>query len=155
MFQYIFKTWEQALPDAYPIRYEVFVIEQQISVNLEIDEHDARAQHLILWHNNKAIGTSRIFLDTTTSQRSFKIGRLAILKKYRGKGLGKDMISHLLTYAAENASATVTLDAQIKVVPFYEKLGFTAAPNTFFEDGILHKKCTILLNEHFSIKQYY
>jgi predicted GNAT family N-acyltransferase len=148
MFQYIFKKWEEALPFSYPIRHAVFVLEQNIPVNLEIDEHDSKALHLILMSDGKPIGTARILVDHSGGIGNFKIGRLAILRDFRGNGHGKKMMQHLIKYAEEKNYQKITLHAQMNALPFYEKLGFIADLEEFYEDGILHKKCTL-----FSIKE--
>ncbi|WP_159460913.1 GNAT family N-acetyltransferase [Polynucleobacter kasalickyi] len=140
------------MPSAYQIRYQVFVLEQNISVNLEIDEYDSKARHLILLFNEQAIGTARIFLDHTEVMGNFKIGRLAILQEFRGQGLGKKMMGHLIQYAEENFYQRITLHAQINALSFYEKLGFIADPNKFYEDGVLHQKCTLVPIQRLSMK---
>ena len=145
MYQYQFKTWEQALPIAYPIRYQVFVIEQNIPDNLEIDEYDSVAEHLVLFFNELPIGTARIFVDNTEKVDTLMIGRLAILAEYRGRGLGKKMITYLITYAEKKFCKKLTLHAQAQTVPFYVKLGFMADSKEFVYDGIIHRKCTKFL----------
>jgi len=147
MYQYIFKTWEEAHLLAYPIRYQVFVIEQNIPVDLEIDEHDPAAQHLIVLLNQTPIGTARIFKANKSEDEHFKIGRLAILKEHRRQGLGSKMMGGLLNYAEKLQAKKITLHAQVDALRFYEKFGFIAEGQDFDEGGILHKKCIKLISK--------
>jgi predicted GNAT family N-acyltransferase len=147
MYQYIFKNWEEAHPLAYPIRYQVFVIEQNIPVDLEIDEHDPAAQHLIVLLNQTPIGTARIFKANKNEDDYFKIGRLAILKEHRRQGLGSKMMRELLNYAKTFRAKQITLHAQIDALGFYEKFGFIAEGQEFDEGGILHVECIKLFSK--------
>jgi predicted GNAT family N-acyltransferase len=141
MYQYIFKTWADASSIAYPIRHQVFVVEQRIPIELEIDEHDSVAQHLILLLNQKPIGTARIFPANHQSNDYFKIGRLAILKEHRQQGLGSKMMGVLINYAEIHQYKKISLHAQVDALGFYEKLGFIAEELEFNEGGILHREC--------------
>jgi predicted GNAT family N-acyltransferase len=141
MYQYFFKPWSEASPIAYPIRYQVFVLEQRIPIDLEIDEHDASAQHLIVLLNQKPIGTARIFKANHQSNDHLKIGRLAILKDHRRQGLGSKMMEMLINYAEIHQYKKISLHAQIDALGFYENFGFIADSEEFIEGGILHREC--------------
>jgi len=141
MYQYILKSWADAYPIAFPIRHQVFVLEQQIPIELEIDKQDLIAQHLIVTFNHKPLGTARIFRANIDSDNHFKIGRLAILKEYRRQGLGSKMMGILINYAEIHHYKKISLHAQIDALSFYEKLGFIAEGPEFDEGGILHVEC--------------
>ena len=141
MYQYIFRTWTEAFQDAYPIRLQVFVHEQNIPIDLEIDEYDQVAQHLIVFLNLKPIGTARIFNADGNEESHLKIGRLALLEEHRHQGIGSKMMERLLDYAQNNNCKKLSLNAQIDALAFYEKFGFIAEELVFDEGGISHRQC--------------
>ncbi len=141
MYQYILKSWAEASPIAYPIRHQVFVLEQHIPIELEIDEQDFAAQHLIVIKNHKPIATARIFKANKESDNHFKIGRLAILKEYRRQGLGSKMMEILINYAQTHHYKKISLHAQVDALGFYAKLGFIPEGVVFEEGGISHIEC--------------
>jgi predicted GNAT family N-acyltransferase len=141
MYQYIFKTWADGFHEAYPIRLQVFVHEQNIPIDLEIDEYDPTATHLIVFLNLKPIGTARIFNADENEESHLKIGRLALLEEHRHQGIGSKMMEILLDYAQIRNCKKISLNAQIDALAFYEKFGFKADEQVFDEGGILHRQC--------------
>lgn len=115
------------------IREEVFIIEQQVPKNLELDDRDIHCVHAVAWTDGKAIGTGR--LDT-----SGKIGRVAVSREYRGTGIGKKIMAELEAVARSKEMERVYLHAQESIIDFYDKLGYTAYGETFIEAGIVHQK---------------
>ncbi|MDX1933883.1 MAG: GNAT family N-acetyltransferase [Capsulimonadales bacterium] len=124
---------------AMAIRFAVFVDEQNVPAELEPDEYDAEAIHLLLEDGDTAFGTARI---TDRGNGIAKIGRVAILKPFRGKGFGAILMRHILEIARERRFTVAALDAQTYALPFYEKLGFVAEGPEFDDAGIPHRRMT-------------
>ena len=134
-------TWTQAKSLALPIRLEVFVQEQKVPIEMEMDEFDEIAMHLIFSQQEVAVGTARIYKETWNNEACFRIGRLSILKAYRGQGFGHQMMQALIQYAQKNGDLTIILHAQVEALAFYKKLGFEAIGSIFEEAGIPHQIC--------------
>lgn len=113
------------------IRESVFIIEQVIDPDIEFDQYDAKALHVLLYVDNRPVGTGRILDDG-------HIGRIAILSEYRGQGLGSKIIQQLIDVARKRGYQRVYLGAQSQAIDFYTKLGFTLFGEVFFEAGIEH-----------------
>lgn len=118
------------------IRFAVFVREQNVPVELEQDEYDATALHVLARENGSAVGTARIILSGETG----KIGRVAVLASQRGTGLGRKLIEACLDELSKLPEITTAkLGSQIHALGFYEKLGFVAEGPEFDDAGIPHK----------------
>lgn len=128
-------TYEE-FSDAYAVRKEVFVDEQGVPENVELDEYDTQAIHVVAYMDGKPIGCARM----VEIDGSAKLGRFAVLKEHRGKGVGRLIYEKLLESLKEANLPYAYLHAQVKAVPFYKKLGFSVIGNTFMEDGIEHVK---------------
>lgn len=114
------------------IRFAVFVDEQRVPPELELDERDAHCTHaLALATDGTPIGTGRIDVDG-------KIGRVAVAAAARGTGIGRALMEHLHRVAREHGLNEVWCNAQIGAVPFYERLGYACVGEHFFEAGIEH-----------------
>ena len=131
--------WDEAKDLAYPIRLSVFVHGQGVPEELELDDDDAMACHVVVLDHGKAIATGRLL-------RSGKIGRLAVLKEYRGLGLGGELLKTLLSYGRQEGIKQFFLHAQTTAIGFYERHGFKAVGPAFNEAGIDHIK--MLLAPH-------
>jgi predicted GNAT family N-acyltransferase len=122
------------MPAVFALRHQVFVEEQAVPPELERDEFDALAIHLVALADNDVIGTLRIVV----SGGSAKIGRMAVLAAHRNSGIG----SHLMERAAEIARGMnvkeIELHAQISAKAFYARLGYRADGEEFEEAGIAH-----------------
>lgn len=138
--------WSQSESILRAIRTEVFIQEQKVDVSEEWDIHDQSAEHYLLYHNNNCVGCARLIKDTWQHAPALHIGRVAILKPWRGIGLGKYLMAYILnTVASKYSDSTpVYLHAQVTVIPFYTKLGFTQTGEEFLDAGIWHQ--TMLLN---------
>jgi len=115
------------------IREEVFIKEQNVPEELEIDGLDPEAIHSIAFDDNTEIGTGRMFPDG-------HIGRIAVKKHYRGRGLGKIIMESLIEVARVNKIPEVWLSSQYHAKGFYEKLGFIKIGEVYKEAGIDHIK---------------
>lgn len=126
---------------AFDIRTKVFIEEQGIDKDVEIDGTDKDAKNMILIVNNKPIGTSRLIVI----ENKMYIGRVAVLKEYRKKGYATHMINFLLNEAKNLGYNEVFIHAQTYVKNFYEKIGFKKFGDEFLEANIphIHMKITI------------
>ena len=120
----------------FEVRHIVFVEEQSVPVELERDELDATAIHLLATDGDRPVGAARIVLKDETG----KIGRVCVLREMRGTGLGAALIREALTILRDRPGITrAALGAQIDALGFYEKLGFTAYGPVFDDAGIDHR----------------
>jgi len=120
------------------IRFEVFVDEQKVPPELEPDEYDALAIHLIAVERatGDAIGTARL---VDKGNGLVKIGRVAVRSSWRGRSVGDALMRFALEEAQTAGFTIAALDAQTYVIPFYEKLGFVAEGPVFDDAGIPHR----------------
>lgn len=122
------------IQDAYYIRDCVFTQEQGFPAEIDIDEYDAVAAHCLLYKDDKIIGTARLIPQETRG----KIGRVAILKEFRGLGLGLVVMEALIAEAQRLHYDSLNLSSQVYAVPFYQKLGFEVVGDAYLEDGEPH-----------------
>lgn len=116
------------------VRFTVFVDEQQVPAEIEIDDDDAVCIHVLALDGDEAVGTGRI--DIT---KSGKIGRVAVLGSRRRQGIGEAIMTFLHGVARENSLTGVWCNAQVSAVPFYEDLGYCiTTTEPFDEAGIPH-----------------
>lgn len=114
------------------VREAVFIIEQGVPVELEVDEQDPLSHHVLLFYQQQAIATGRL---TPTGH----IGRLSVLKPFRQQGYGSQLIKKLEQLALQLNLSQVKLGAQIQAIAFYEKLGYRAYGDIFMDAGIAHR----------------
>lgn len=130
------KTREELEKEFY-IRKEVFVKEQGVPEEIELDEFDtlkAPCEHILLEVDGKAVGTGRI----RTVDDCGKLERICILKPYRNLGLGKVIVKELEQIAKEQGLKKVKLHGQSHAKEFYERLGYEVKSDEFMEEGIPH-----------------
>ncbi|MBA4493290.1 GNAT family N-acetyltransferase [Paenactinomyces guangxiensis] len=121
--------------EAFAIRRNVFIEEQQVPEDLEIDEWEDIATHFLALEEGKPVGTCRL---RWVNPQTVKAERVAVLGEKRKTGAGKKLMEALELYARDKGAKTIVLNAQIQVVPFYEKLGYRGTGASFFEAGIKH-----------------
>ena len=124
--------WTDEKEQLSDIRRQVFIIEQQVPDELEWDEFDETATHFIASIDGKVIGTARLKTDG-------QIGRMAVLKHYRDLGIGSQLLQLALATAQDKHYPKVYLHAQVEAIPFYERHGFTAEGDVFYEANIPHR----------------
>ncbi len=124
------------LEQALRIRIRVFVREQGVPAEIELDEDDKRALHLLASLGGRAVGTARIVMRGGQA----KIGRMAVLKSYRRKKVGKNLLSRAVITAKKQGAREIYLHAQVAVIAFYESAGFCCVGPVFDEAGIAHRK---------------
>jgi predicted GNAT family N-acyltransferase len=132
----LIKTWQDAKLDAYSIRKRVFVEEQGVPEEMELDELDLNARHALAYADLECTGTARL---VTLTENIGRIGRMAVLPKYRGQGIGRRLLESLLKAAQSQDIKQVELHAQVSVIPFYEQFGFIAQGDVYDEAGIPHR----------------
>ena len=130
-------TSHSELEGAFEVRKQVFVEEQGISEDLEIDGHEEEALHIVVKDGERVIGTARVLFLATNQ---VKLERMAILKTFRRKGIGRRLIYHLSEDLSKKQVVQVVLHAQYSVVAFYKSCGFEESGSPFWEAGIKHIK---------------
>jgi predicted GNAT family N-acyltransferase len=125
------------LQQAFEVRRQVFVREKGISEDLVFDGHDRETLHMVVKDREKVIGSARVQFLTDNQA---KLERMAILKHYRRKGIGKEMLLFLNTVWKDKQVQQVIIHAQLEVVPFYKLCGFDELGLPFQEAGIKHIK---------------
>lgn len=124
--------------EALSVRREVFIVEQQVPEELEIDEHDQAASatvHFVAYKDSQPVGASRL---RTYAPGIGKVERVAVLAPERGTGLGRAIMEEMERVAGEHGFAELKLNAQCHAQRFYEKLGYTPFGDVFDEAGIDH-----------------
>ena len=124
------------LKRAFAIRLRVFVKEQGVPQEIELDRDDPRAMHLLAIVSGKAVGTARVVMRGGSA----KIGRMAVLKSYRRKGVGIRLLKRAVQMARRTGAKKIYLHAQVPVIGFYENLTFRCLGPVFDEAGIPHRK---------------
>jgi predicted GNAT family N-acyltransferase len=124
---------------AQTVRFVVFVDEQHVPAEEEIDEHDRTdgdARHALICDGGKPIGAGRYYrIEGSTAQ----VGRMAVLAEYRGRRIGRLLLDALVEDARQRGFSRVALNAQDHAVAFYAKAGFTPFGETLVECDILHQ----------------
>lgn len=125
----------EEFPQALEIRIKVFVEEQNVPLDEEHDCYDMVAQHFGVFLGEQLVGTGRLVLQG----RVGKIGRVAILSEFRGRGLGNGLVRTILTTGQRQGLREFVLGAQIQAMNFYANLGFVAEGEVFLDGGIPHR----------------
>jgi predicted GNAT family N-acyltransferase len=130
--------WPGAQKEAKRIRLTVFVEEQRVPADLEMDEHDAQCVHALAYADGQAVGTGRLLPDG-------HIGRMAVLKAWRGQGAGRAMLRRLIEAARQRGHREVALSAQVHALEFYRAEGFSPEGAIYEEAGIPHQAMRLRL----------
>jgi len=126
-------TWDALGAEAGRIRLEVFVEEQRVPLEEELDARDAHCLHAIAYDaDGRAMGTGRLLPDG-------HIGRMAVRRPWRGQGVGSLLLAALMDAARRRGDPEVVLDAQLQARPFYARHGFVEEGETFMDAGIPHR----------------
>ena len=125
-------TPENDLKIAFAIRKKVFVEEQKVPKDIEWDEFEYIANHVLAYIQDKPVGTAR----WRQTQKGMKLERFAVLPEFRSCGVGKNLVYFILKELIN--SETIYLHAQEHVVKFYEYFGFVKKESKFFEANIPH-----------------
>jgi len=133
MSKVIIKTvdFSSNFSDIEKIRSTVFIKEQNVPVELEWDEFDDDSTHILAYYDNKPVGTARLL-------SSGRIGRMAVLKEYRNRNIGKNMLKYTIDIAKKRSLSNIELSAQEHAVDFYKKYGFSVTSDVYMDAGIPH-----------------
>ena len=143
-------TTHTDMDDALLVRRAVFIDEQHVSEDEEIDQYDREGGWLgdvvqmTGYLNGKPVVTGRMTPDSTP-QADAHIGRVAVLKELRGKGYGKQLMLALHDEARKRGFQRLRLGAQLHAISFYESLGYTVSGDVFLDAGIEHRRMDLLL----------
>ena len=131
--------WAAARAEASRIRLKVFVEEQRVPREIEMDDMDAACLHALAWLDGKAVGTGRLLPDG-------HIGRMAVLGESRALGVGGAILERLVEEARRQGLREVVLSAQTHAIGFYRRHGFSEEGEVFEEAGIPHQEMRRVLN---------
>ena len=131
--------WAAARAEASRIRTTVFVEEQRVPPEIEMDEHDVACLHALAYAQGRAVGTGRLLPDG-------HIGRMAVLKECRALGVGGAILERLVAEARRRGMRQVVLSAQTHALGFYRRHGFHEVGAVFEEAGIPHQEMRRVLN---------
>jgi len=125
-------NWSEKEAELYSVRRAVFIEEQNIPESIELDGRDPDCFH-VLASDTKGhpVGTARM-------DGKGKIGRMAVLKNYRRRGIGRKMIQALMDYGRKNSITDFNVSSQVTAIGFYKKMGFEQFGEEFLEAAIMH-----------------
>jgi predicted GNAT family N-acyltransferase len=132
-------TWAAGAQRLSAVRRAVFIEEQHVPEALEWDDDDARSVHALAEsRDGLPVGTARLLPDG-------HIGRMAVLRPWRRRGVGAALLRALLVEAASRGDTIVRLNAQVQAMGFYERFGFVAHGPLFDDAGIPHRGMVLIL----------
>lgn len=142
----------EMLSEALAVRFRVFVDEQRVPADEELDEYDAgpdgarghEALHLLARSESLPVGAARLLLDAPAGG-AVHLGRVAVLTEWRQRGVGNSLMERLHAEARARGYITVEISAQTHAVPFYERLGYVATGPVYLEAGIEHRTMHLAL----------
>jgi predicted GNAT family N-acyltransferase len=132
-------SWKDAGSALADIRRHVFIEEQSVPESLEWDGMDDDAVHVLALDATHAIGCARMLSGG-------RIGRMAVLPEWRGRGVGRAMLETLIALSREQGLAHVSLSAQTHAIPFYAKSGFKVCSEIYDDAGIPHRDMVLALS---------
>jgi predicted GNAT family N-acyltransferase len=138
----ILANTDNELQDAMFVRKEVFVGEQNVPLEEEIDEFENTSDHFVLYEDNKPVGAGRF----REKDGQGKVERICVLSSARGKGAGKLIMNFIEDHARSKGIPALILNAQTHAIPFYENLGYAVTSDEFLDAGIPHKSMKKELN---------
>lgn len=131
--------WQTHRVALYAVRRQVFVVEQGVPAEIEIDAWDPLSRHVLAVDaNGTPIGCGRLLPDG-------HLGRMAVLSVARGRGVGLHILDTLIAIAQESGIQCLVISAQTHALGFYEKVGFVAYGPIYEEAGILHRAMSLNL----------
>lgn len=126
---------QKELEDAYSVRKIVFVDEQHVPVEEEIDQYEDEAAHFVMYHEGVPLGAGRFRIVDGYG----KVERICVLKEARKTGAGKKIMKAIEDFANEKGIKKLKLNAQTHAIPFYAGLGYEVVSDEFLDAGIPHK----------------
>lgn len=142
-------SWPEARADAARIRESVFVMEQGVPRELELDQYDRQCVHALARdQTGQAIGTGRLLPPQAHGARIVShVGRMAVLKEWRGRGVGGALLARLIEVARQRGDTEVALSAQTHALRFYRAFGFVEEGDDFLDAGIPHRMMRRVLRQ--------
>ncbi|MGM0942464.1 MAG: GNAT family N-acetyltransferase [Bacillota bacterium] len=127
-------TSQEEIEQAFYVRTVVFVDEQNVPPEEELDAHDESSTHFVVYDDDKPIAASRLrFVDSYG-----KLERICVLKTYRGKAIGKQLIQAMEAVSLEKGYHKAKLNGQTHAEKFYQRLGYKTISGEFMDAGIPH-----------------
>ncbi len=126
---------QNELEDAFTIRKIVFVNEQNVPIDEEIDQFEEKATHFVMYQEDVPIGAGRFRLVDGYG----KVERICVVKEARKTGAGKTIMKAIESHAINQGLKKLKLNAQTHAIPFYAGLGFEVVSEEFLDAGIPHK----------------
>lgn len=139
--------WAAARAEASEIRRQVFVLEQGVPEELELDEHDPLCLHALARDvTGRAVATGRLLPPERDGEQAVgHVGRMAVLRPWRGRGIGGALLERLVDAAAARGDRMLALSAQTHALAFYRAHGFIEEGDEYLEAGIRHRRMRRLL----------
>ena len=122
---------------ALEIRRQVFVLEQGVPLDIERDGEEQRCTHFLVYSEDIVVGTGRL---RPYQNATVKIERMAVLPSWRNRGIGRDLLEHMLSHATAAGYRTAILHAQTPAMRFYQRAGFRQEGDVFYEADLPHVK---------------
>jgi predicted GNAT family N-acyltransferase len=119
---------------ALALRHEVFVVEQRVPIEEEVDRHDATALHLVAVEEGRVVATCRLVQEGDT----VKLGRMAVATEARRRGLASALLDEAEVRARALGAQRIALAAQTGALALYERAGYTPYGERFLDAGIEH-----------------
>jgi predicted GNAT family N-acyltransferase len=129
-------TGREQMEQAWAIRRRVFIEEQHVPEEIEMDADDADAFHALAFDDERSVGCGRM----VAHDGYVKIGRMAVLRERRGEGIGRSILAFLMKSAKQRGFERAVLHAQMTAEAFYLKNGYVPEGEVFEEAGILHRR---------------
>ena len=125
----------ELIEHAFELRQCVFTHEQGFPAEIDVDEYDNDALHAVLYLDNQPAAVLRCLLS---ADGLIKVGRVAVLKQFRGKGLGRELMKFVEQYAIEHQYKMIGLSAQHTAIHFYQNIGYHTQGEMYDEEGMDH-----------------
>jgi len=143
MKNFVYKTYNDMTKPEYQLRYDVFVVEQNMKYQEEFEGDEELFLHCHLYDGGELIACARM---GQVDEETIRIGRIAVRKNLRGKGYGKMIVEFAEGEAKKQGYKKTFLIAQTYAISFYEKLGYVTVGDEFIEVNIPHIKMTKTLS---------
>ncbi len=130
-FTVVVGDWHSLQQHAQHIRELVFVLEQDIAPEDEWDDQDPISTHFVVYDADQPIATARLLSND-------HVGRVAVLKEYRSKGIGKLVMQEIIALAKQQQRKELILSSQVHATQFYSGLGFAVQGESYLDCGIPH-----------------
>lgn len=125
---------EKQHKDALAVRRKVFMEEQHVPEDLEIDEYEESATHFVVYEEEQPIGAGRCRIV----EKNAKVERICVLSSYRKQGVGEAIMNKIEEFAKDRELQGLKLNSQTHAEPFYKRLGYETYSDQFLDAGIPH-----------------